>query len=409
MSTAAAASRPSATSALPPPTALIVALLVPASMLGTLTRIGITQLLTYNGATLDPPIIWAQIIGCAVFGGALQNKAHFDAIILRGRRPGDAGLQLGAALYTALTSGYSGSVTTFSTWILDVYLAWANYESIPRTGGKSFATGLSQTLVTLLLAFASFRLGMKCAEEGEPFSMKWLVKLLPDTFKSDGSPGRPDGQPLDELPSGPSIRAEEDQPSGSNAYSIPEPRSRHVSSTVLAASLLAFGLIVMLSLLAALHTPSRLLSLALVFSPPGAVLRWYLSRLNGRSLGASHNRKYGSTGFPIGTFLANLIGVIIACGSWTALHTSRSRRDSTEPYSRLTCDVVDAGLEMGLSGALSTISTFVAELYTLGAGLQTRRAAVNYGILSWSCGILLTVFLVAIPTGALNYVNRCPY
>ncbi|CAD6974213.1 unnamed protein product [Tilletia controversa] len=390
----------------PPPTLFTLALLVPASMLGTLTRIGITNLFTFSGTPLAPPIIWAQIVGCAVFGGALQNKEYFEAVVLRlDHHPTAVGLQLGSALYIALTSGYCGSVTTFSTWILDDYLAWANYDGAARTGGKSFLAGVGQTFVTLAMSAASLRVGMKLAEEGEPFCMARLVDFLPASLRVQSSSST--ASPASIVEPGPGIAHAVDDADDladfSNRKKNTEPFAGHHVLYVLT-SLFAIGLLLMTSLLTAFYSPTRSISVALALSPPGAMLRWFLSRFNGKQLRSSGSRG----GWPYGTFAANMMGISIVAASYTALHASRSAdAASTLPYSRVTCDVIYDGLETGLAGALSTISTFIAELYTLGAGLKTRRAAIFYAFASWGFGMVACVLFIAVPLAALHRVDRC--
>ncbi|KAK0527265.1 hypothetical protein OC835_005032 [Tilletia horrida] len=415
----------SASQACPPPTLFIISLLVPASILGTLTRIGVTNLLTFTGTTLEPPVIWAQIVGCAVFGGALQNKAYIEAIVLRGRKGRRAGghdgngskndLRLGTALYTALTSGYCGSVTTYSTWILDVFLAWANFENIPRSGGKSFLEGLTQTFVTLLASAAALRLGMKLAEKDEPFC---LENLIPPswTVEAEAAPFSDEAHSMGNADAGSSSNGIQHAVDDPNALAESRRRKQRVGAhrlIYIVAALFAIGLLVMLSLLAALYEPTRPTSLALVFSPPGAILRWYLSRYNGKAVrsavAARQRQRLGASGFPHGTFWANILGVLVLCGTYTVLHVSRSPPEATPQLSKLTCDVVGSGFETGFSGALSTVSTFVAELYTHGAGLDTRKAAVMYGAISYSWSILAAAFLIGVPIGSLHYVNRCQY
>ncbi|KAK0553297.1 hypothetical protein OC845_001297 [Tilletia horrida] len=395
----------------PPSTILIVSLLIPASMLGTLTRIGSMDIFTFPGTPLDPPIMWAQIIGCAVFGGALQNKAHFDKIILSSKRSG--AIPVGAALYTALTTGYCGSVTTFSTWILDIYLAFANFDAIEpglvRSSGKRFLAGLGQSFVTLLISVASFRLGMKLAEPGEPFHMEWLIRLLPSHLQK----AEPDERA--------SMETSSHIPSSRNGYppTTPDVNSSAVTQEMDPKSRIWFytipvcfgiGLIVMCSLLAALYPPTRSISLALVLSPPGAIMRWYLSRFNGKSSWLTD--RFGRQGnsrpkWPYGTFTANMIGVMLVCGTYTALHTA-GKGAAPSFYSPITCVVLYSGLEVGLSGALSTISTFVAELYTFSGGLRDRRDAVSYAFISWASGLILCLLLIAAPLASNDHVDRCP-
>ncbi|PWA03414.1 hypothetical protein BB558_000419, partial [Smittium angustum] len=85
------------------------------------------------------------------------------------------------------------------------------------------------------------------------------------------------------------------------------------------------------------------LIVALAFGPPGAVLRWKLSSLNG---------KYKSV--PAGTLTANLLAVLI-------LSVATGIR-MTFPIKKSVCLLLNFGIGTGFCGCLSTISTFINEL-----------------------------------------------
>lgn len=51
----------------------VLALIMPAAIFGTLTRLGLTALATYNGNSIFP-LVYAQAVGCLVMGIALRMK-----------------------------------------------------------------------------------------------------------------------------------------------------------------------------------------------------------------------------------------------------------------------------------------------------------------------------------------------
>jgi len=71
--------------------------------------------------------------------------------------------QIGAfhgPLYTAITTGLCGSITTFSSWQLDVFLSWANPGHSHRDWFRDVIDGLSKTIVTIAIALSSVTLGL---------------------------------------------------------------------------------------------------------------------------------------------------------------------------------------------------------------------------------------------------------
>jgi fluoride ion exporter CrcB/FEX len=89
---------------------------------------------------------------------------------------------------------------------------------------------------------------------------------------------------------------------------------------------------------------------ALLLSPPGAMLRYALSKLN--------TRKRFDGRFPVGTFVANIAATLIIGGAYAAVR---------RPAGVAACDALH-GLQDGFCGCLSTVSTFVVEARTLRRG-----------------------------------------
>lgn len=112
-----------------------------------------------------------------------------------------------------------------------------------------------------------------------------------------------------------------------------------------------------------------IVSVALVMSPLGAWLRFHLSR---------SNLRYDA--FPIGTFLANMLG--------TATLAMLLALQYTPGRSLLQCQMMQ-GIEDGFDGTLTTVSTFIVELKKL-----ERRHAYIYAIASWTVGQLLMLVIL---------------
>ncbi|EPS62758.1 hypothetical protein M569_12033, partial [Genlisea aurea] len=100
--------------------------------------------------------------------------------------------------------------------------------------------------------------------------------------------------------------------------------------------------------------------------PFGVVLRWYLARLNGLGLGRRGRLKW----VPFGTLAAN----VLAASAMAALAAAIER----EAAGMRTFGTVAGGLQLGLMGCLSTVSTLMAEVYAMGESLHPSRS-VYYG------------------------------
>ncbi|KAF9075725.1 CrcB-like protein-domain-containing protein [Rhodocollybia butyracea] len=164
-------------------------------------------------------------------------------------------------LYTALTTGFCGSLTTFSGWQLDIFNSWLNSEDAHRSGVRDLIDGLGKTVSTLVFSITSLLFG------------GYIARII--------YPHLPTIQP-------------------------PTQKVRHAISVLCilfyVAALLAYFL---------LPTSYRhQATAALLFAFPGALTRYLLSILLNPLL----------IGFPLGTFAANSIGT----GLLAAFHVIQS-------------------------------------------------------------------------------------
>lgn len=132
----------------------VLALLMPASIFGVLARLGLQALATYNGESIFP-LAYVQATGCFIMGVGLRMKVPFGNFY--------------GPLYTALTTGFCGSLTTFSGWQLDVFNSWINSGQFTRGGLRDFMDGFTKTWVTLVLSLASLKLGIYICGVAQPY------------------------------------------------------------------------------------------------------------------------------------------------------------------------------------------------------------------------------------------------
>lgn len=306
------------------------------SVLGTLARIGLTALTFYPNAPVTFTTIWANFGGSLILGFLAEDRmlfrhewgsATYDEQLARARRAEtdeESGsissmtvIDLNAAkkahlstkktipIYIGLTTGFCGSFTSFSTFMRDLLLSLSDNEfglpTTDRSGGYSFLAVLAVTITTVCLSLSALHIGAHLAIGTERF-----IPSLPFRFVRTF---------LDRI-----------------------------------VVILAWGSWIGAILLSIMPPDLQwrgAVTFALVFAPVGCLARFYLALyLNGRL-----------SSFPLGTFLANVLGTAVLGMSWDIAH-------SASAGSVVGCQVLQ-GIEDGFCGCLTTISTWVAELNSL--------------------------------------------
>ncbi|KAH8926015.1 hypothetical protein BT69DRAFT_1215851 [Atractiella rhizophila] len=303
------------------------------SIWGVLARLGLVAIFTFDGASVFP-LLWAQVVGCFVMGILSARKTEL--------------MRWDEKLHPSLATGFCGSLTTFSSWMLDVFLAFSNPSQSQgrHSGGNDFLDGLNQTAVTMGMSMAALMLGQH------------LSSLLPP------------------LPS----------PTPVSSQSSSRKTIRWAQCLYPSLLLLWLGSI----FLAIFHKPWRgKLSFSLIFGPLGTYLRFQLSR----HLNPLHSS------FPLGTFTANILGTLLLSSFYSLQHLH-----SPHSLSSISACQILQGLSDGFCGTLSTVSTFVLEVQTL-----KGRNKWRYGVSSWAIGQVACVLVLGIPTwtGRVG-IQKCP-
>ncbi|KAL3324218.1 hypothetical protein AABB24_038415 [Solanum stoloniferum] len=136
------------------------------------------------------------------------------------------------------------------------------------------------------------------------------------------------------------------------------------------------------------RSPKAQLWLACIVGPFGVWIRWFLARLNGRGLGKSGLLKW----VPFGTLIANVSAACIMA----ALATIK-KAVNTE-----TCDTVASGIQFGLLGCLSTVSTFIAEFHAMRGSKYPWRAYV-YALCTMLISFVLGTLIYSVPVWVENF------
>ncbi|KAJ4115160.1 hypothetical protein NW765_011795 [Fusarium oxysporum] len=170
------------------------------SIMGTLAREGMTALLVYPGAPVIFPTLWVNFAGCLIMGFLAEDRMLFrhewgegtyykeenlspetSGTVSDDTAKDQGTTDLGAVkkahlsvkktlpLYIGLSVGFCGSFTTFSTFILDSFLALSNEletSSAPtsdRNKGYSFCALAAVVLLTVHASMGGLFLGAHIA------------------------------------------------------------------------------------------------------------------------------------------------------------------------------------------------------------------------------------------------------
>ncbi|CAF2093747.1 hypothetical protein BRARA_E00233 [Brassica rapa] len=223
-------------------------------------------------------------------------------------------------LAIGLATGYLGSLTTFSGW---------NQKMLDLSADGEWLYAVLGFLFGLFLSAYSIILGVETAK-----GFRWLLRRRASSEEKKQS----------------CLKA--------NAY------KRNIMSMILMVTLLMAFLIVSATELVKEFekgTSKAQLWLGCLVAAPGVWLRWFLARLNGRGLGK--NGQY-LRWVPFGTLIAN----VAAASVMAALATLKKSVDTP------TCNTVASGVQFGLLGCLSTVSTFMAEFNAMRESDKPWRA-----------------------------------
>ncbi|KAL9011945.1 MAG: hypothetical protein Q9173_003256 [Seirophora scorigena] len=338
------------------------------SILGTLARLGVQALTFYPGAPVQTGVLWANVAGSLLIGFLIEDRKFFCEHVSSSATslPSPSAQQAfkdeeqqkeqlrplaphkrTIPLYIGLATGFCGSLTSFSSFTRDAFLALANAlpvpishtstssidpaSTVPRNGGYSFMALLAVIITTVVLSISALLFGAQLA-----LAVEWYTPSIPHLFARKFM-----DRGIVFLAWGSWLGAvlmaiwPPDRPGGPSYHGVQE------------------------------NWRGRVL-FAIVFAPLGCLARYYLSLLL--------NAKIAS--FPSGTFAVNILGTAMEGMFWDLQHSPSSIGGGV-----LGCQVLQ-GMMDGFCGATTTVSTWAAEL----RGLKRRHAWV-YGGASVSVGL----------------------
>lgn len=287
-------------------------------IIGFLARIGLIRLTVHQG--ILGGVLWANCAGCLVMGFLVRFPFYTasSSVKVLSSKSKYYKSKTEVPLYIGLTTGFCGTVTSLSSFILELFQLSSNTTIVDfayPNPGWGVTTWFAYVFITLCVSAGSFIVGRHIAE------------MLIDNSRTSFSPS------LIHL----------------------------IQDVISVLGFLAWITVITLSILSSFSSITgnsqisgtwRYWCLGMSFSPIAVFLRYWLSRFL--------NPLYWPSKFMLGTFSCNVLAVIVLAvfsilqfgGGGTAIST------------KLHCDVVRA-LADGFCGTLSTVSTLIAELFAL--------------------------------------------
>ncbi|KAK9672983.1 hypothetical protein RND81_12G138700 [Saponaria officinalis] len=249
-------------------------------------------------------------------------------------------------LVIGLTSGYLGSLTAFSGWIL---------QMVDLSAHGHWVYAIIGLVIGLFLSSYSFNFGIETAK-----GFKYIFK------KKSGSTS---------------------SASKSNRNNL----KRHLVVIVVLILMwgglwTAFGILVKKDFN---KIGSRAqLWLACFVGPLGVWVRWWLANLNGHGLGKSGSLRW----IPFGTLIANVSAVCIMA----ALATLKKAVDTRK------CDMIASAIQFGFVGCLSTVPAFIAEFNAMRQSSKPWRAYA-YAIITIGMSFAFATLIYSVPFWTQGY------
>ncbi|XP_038697838.1 fluoride export protein 1-like [Tripterygium wilfordii] len=130
------------------------------------------------------------------------------------------------------------------------------------------------------------------------------------------------------------------------------------------------------------------LCLACVVGPFGVWVRWLLARLNGCGLGRRERMKW----VPFGTMIANVSAACVMAALAIII----------KEVNTSTCNTIVTGIQFGFLGCLSTVSTFVAEFNAMSESNHPWRAYA-YALMTIGLSFGLGTLIYSVPVWTRPY------
>lgn len=153
-------------------TIVIYSWLIFFSIWGALARLGLSALTKYPGSPVGG-LIWANFAGCFVMGFTAEEVRFFappgasrseNGTPKPSRMHNWSSNKKAIPLYIGITTGFCGSLTSFSSWMRDSFLHMSNTQpAYPRHKGYNVEAMLAELIATVALSVAGIKSGAHLA------------------------------------------------------------------------------------------------------------------------------------------------------------------------------------------------------------------------------------------------------
>lgn len=255
-------------------------------------------------------------------------------------------------LIVGITTGYMGSLTTFSGW---------NQKMVGLSSKGHWVYAIAGVVLGMFIVNESITVGAETGERLRSMILKYIREKSLIGHKYDWEHWRVN--------------------------------TRAKQSVLLSVMIILMSFFWILSIVLTvvkMHSlgDGAVLWMGCSVAPPGVWLRWYLARLNGQGIGKQRSLKW----LPTGTLVAN----VLAAGIMAVLAVTSKAVDTKRSTTIL------SGIQLGFLGCLSTVSTFAAEVYTMRRSGQIARAFV-YAASTFLLSFLLGTLVYSVPVWEKHY------
>lgn len=292
---------------------LVTLMVISFSILGNLARFSLQKLTDYSNSYINysgGTVVWVNFAACFVMSWC-NNAVGFWSHILQGSNKTNM-KQL--ALHTGITSGFCGSFSTFSSAMIEIFFETIDIVnmSLPNNGYR-----VMEFFAASLTAFSVPLFGHILGKQFAIFFDNYFV------------------------------------PRVSHLLTYRNIRIFELAFIMMGIAALIANLVLTCTL-SVNYWYKKSYSFSILMGAFGALLRFKLSKFNG---------KYFATWFPTGTLMANIIGCLFM--SIIQLLLLALKRPDVLLISNKVHQFILNGFSSGFLGSLTTMSSFINELYNL--------------------------------------------
>lgn len=327
----------------------------------------------------------ANMVGCFIMGimTSLQPDLWPPIPWFRPDHP----LQQHDAYHVGIRTGLCGSITTFASWNAQmvVMMDGTNTEL-----GSQVVTALFGYVIGFFCAIASFLVGTNVST--------WITRWRnPEVAREDDeevarltSSGRMEHEMVHSQEHG---ARHLNRPTPTSVVALPDVFSTNNccrDNILFKGHLLPFVLLAILLVGYAvggfvMQSPFyRTMFCSSLLTPPGALLRWELSRWNSTFSELQWRRLHW---LPLGTFVANVLASVV----YISLQAVETRYLFDDVQNNIWAITLLTAIRTGFAGSLSTVSTMVKEMFELNAEFPHHAKPYQYAFLTVAVSVALCI------------------